>query len=161
MTHSDLVCLAGTQHCCLHIVLQLTMAEILLHCEWVAAYLAPLSFHVSNFLILVVYILSHNFLIHISLQWQNNKNYKKNHKWWEIAENMKYYRLKKKSHIYVVHCSTKMYTVCCINLATCSDLLLRTLMLFPRTTPTTPVSSFSLRKQTIVAYAKNSLLLKT
>ena len=28
-----LICLAGTRHCCLHTVLQLTMAEILLHCR--------------------------------------------------------------------------------------------------------------------------------
>lgn len=43
-TNSDLVCLAGMRHCCLHIVLQLTMAEILLHSRagrWLGTTILP------------------------------------------------------------------------------------------------------------------------
>lgn len=71
-----------------------------------APHLAPPSFHVSNDLILVVYILSHNLLVQISLKWHCGveKELKKEPQMVRNCWN-KYSWLKiRKRHIYVVCC---------------------------------------------------------
>lgn len=109
-TNSDLARLAGMQHCCLHIVLRLTMVEYC-YTDCLVAYLASPALHVSHYLISLVYILYHNLLIQNFLQWQHGAVERRT-----ASGEKKYCKLVKRE------CGQNTYTVCCITKATCSKL---------------------------------------
>jgi len=136
-TNSDLVCLEASGI----VVYTLSFKwPRLRYCYtvWLVVYLVGTT-SACQIIWFVFYILGHNLLIQRDLQWQCGVDRQlkdepqMGRNCWKNTVN-----LKRKRMWLVV--STKMYMVCCVTLASCSDPLLWTLMPFLWTTSTTNIS---------------------